>query len=428
MNGQNAMVAAFTDSFFPNFGGPILALRQNFLSQWWEISPSPLQRLEKLVSLTSNSNDKKGVTKVQNHLKKEFQKIGLNCEFFRDLHKTYAPLLVAELEGETDVWINLVCHADTVHLPADFPSRTTLTGEDILNGPGVIDNKGGIVVIQEVLKAILDLRPDKHQRRLGIRVICSPNEEIGSPGFHSYFKRFSMSGCAVLGFEPATATGSIIGSRQGNRWYNVEVKGQEAHAGRDHQLGVNAAHEIALKTVALEKLTNYKDGLTVNIGHINAGRKKHNVVAAKAKALVDVRFRSLSQRKEAHQEVVKIIDQAQIENSNGLTTQSKWKIVDDCPPFQEGDKSRDLYLIFKHAVEKIEKKKISLCHAGGCADSNHFNRAGMPILDGLGPIGGEMHTRDEWLKVSSLATRAQAATVLINSMMDNKEIGYVPLT
>lgn len=393
---------------------------------WSDAQTEPRQLLAELVRTSSHSLDAAGVKKVQRKLARELELIGLETRFFRGDRRDLAPLLVAELPGTEDLWVTLVCHADTVHRKEDMPLELVRLSETKSRGPGAIDNKGGIVVITEALKQLLELNPEVSSRRLGVRVICSPSEEIGSPGLHHIFHHYSRSSAAVLGFEPANCRGHVIGSRQGNRWYDVKVQGREAHAGRDHAKGLNAAHEIALKTVALESLTDYEQGLTVNVGHLSAGRDCHNIVAGGATARIDVRFRSLKQCREAHQKVEKIIERTQVETPEGQTTKAQYQVVDDCPPFQLGPKSERLFSVYREIVQRIEGRNIELTHAGGCADSNHFNREGMPVLDGLGPIGDKMHTPEEWVDLESLETRGRAAAQLIQYLMHDKEISHVP--
>jgi glutamate carboxypeptidase len=42
---------------------------------------------------------------------------------------------------------------------------------------------------------------------------------------------------------------------------------------------------------------------------------------------------------------------------------------------------------------------------GGAADANSVAAVGLPVIDGLGPIGGDDHSPDEWLALSSVAPR-----------------------
>ena len=59
---------------------------------------------------------------------------------------------------------------------------------------------------------------------------------------------------------------------------------------------------------------------------------------------------------------------------------------------------------------------LSLTHApsGGTCDGNKLAAAGLPVVDSLGPVGGDLHSDREWLRVSSLVERAKlAARVLM---------------
>lgn len=387
---------------------------------------SAFELLDQLAGINSQSQNTKGVLKVQKIVAAHLEALGFQISFFKGDRRDLAPLLVAQKAGvEKKKWISMICHADTVHDEKAMPSKLVRLSPTRAQGPGAIDNKGGIVTLLKGLESFLKHTPTHH---LGLRVICSPSEEIGSPGLHHIFRHYSRSTTAVLGFEPANKAGDVIGSRQGNRWYNISVEGQEAHAGRDHHKGLNAAYEMALKTVALQELTDYDQGVTVNIGHIHAGQKKHNIVAKEAQALVDVRFQSLKQRDEIHNKVLKILKDNKTENDQGQKVETRWKIVDDCPPFQKGPKSQRLFHLLQNLVEKDEHKTIQCLHAGGCADSNHLNRAGMPVLDGLGPVGDGMHTDQEWVDLKSLETRPKVLQQLLDKLMQDKEFHQVPAT
>jgi glutamate carboxypeptidase len=50
---------------------------------------------------------------------------------------------------------------------------------------------------------------------------------------------------------------------------------------------------------------------------------------------------------------------------------------------------------------------------GGASDANTTAGMGIPTLDGLGPIGGDDHSADEWLDLSSVAPRMTLLAQLI---------------
>ncbi|WP_034720581.1 M20/M25/M40 family metallo-hydrolase [Bacteriovorax sp. DB6_IX] len=122
--------------------------------------------------------------------------------------------------------------SDTVFKQEDnFPIRKE---GDRIYGPGIVDNKAGMIVI---LRGLIHLLANSKGKNFqyGLRVICSPNEETGSNGFLDIFKNLARNSDIVLGFEPAYGEGHIINGRKGNRWYEIEIEGKKAHSGRDHK-------------------------------------------------------------------------------------------------------------------------------------------------------------------------------------------------
>jgi glutamate carboxypeptidase len=55
---------------------------------------------------------------------------------------------------------------------------------------------------------------------------------------------------------------------------------------------------------------------------------------------------------------------------------------------------------------------------GGASDANTTSAAGLPTLDGLGPIGGDDHSVDEWLDLASVVPRTTLLAGLIARIRD----------
>jgi glutamate carboxypeptidase len=51
---------------------------------------------------------------------------------------------------------------------------------------------------------------------------------------------------------------------------------------------------------------------------------------------------------------------------------------------------------------------------GGASDANTTAALGVPTLDGLGPVGGDDHSVDEWLDVTSIAPRTALLAALMS--------------
>ncbi|MBJ7412437.1 MAG: hypothetical protein JHD15_19055, partial [Phenylobacterium sp.] len=56
---------------------------------------------------------------------------------------------------------------------------------------------------------------------------------------------------------------------------------------------------------------------------------------------------------------------------------------------------------------------------GGASESALANEAGVPALDGLGPVGGKFHSEDEYVDLNSVTPRLYLLTKLIMELGRN---------
>jgi glutamate carboxypeptidase len=329
----------------------------------------------------------------------------------------FAHLVIAERPGkQTKKFISLITHVDTVL--ANFRAFEVNLERQRAFGSGVIDNKGGVVVGLGALERFLRAFPETEY---SLRWICSPNEEMGSIGFTEIFRELGVDTVMGFGLEPALDNGAIIHQRRGNRWYQIEVEGKEAHAGRSYGEHANAAHDLAAKIAALSKLTNYPKHMTVNIGHFAGGKDRFNIICGEASAKLDVRFATLEQREMMHRKIEKILSQSlEISASGKYATKTKWQIVDDCPPFSLTRRAKKVARSYAALVSQLEGRKVYSQPAGGAGDVNYLSDAHNIVLDGFGPVGGDMHTKNEFVQVDTLQTRAQALAGFLHHLQTVK--------
>ncbi len=375
-----------------------------------------LDFLRLLVETHSGPENISGINRVQDLLQARLGALGFTCE--RIANPTpgiaSAELLVATFEGEDTRKIDFVSHADT--LQSGVEDKATFfvdEASDIAIGPGVMDDKGGQIValngISAYLRSLGGTKPP-----FSLRFISSPSEEFGSPGFQSFFQKLSQDSLLTLGFEPSLDDGAIIESRRGNRWYKIKVEGREAHSGRAHRHGINAAHDLALKIGEIQKLTDYSRDVTVNVGQIRAGKDAFNIVCGEAEAKLDTRFSTLEDRDELHLKIHEVISQSHIQSfDDGTPSRATYEIADDCPPFSANPGTQVFISEYLRIVEEIEGRKITSRMSGGAADCCYMSRPGLRIIDGLGPSGGKMHTIEEHVSLKSLDTRARALDRLL---------------
>ena len=140
-------------------------------------------------------------------------------------------------------------HMDTV-FAVDHPfQQTRWLDDEVLNGPGVADMKGGIAVMLAALKA---LETSKVAARVGYEVIINSDEEVGSLGSAALIAAAARGKKAALTYEPsALPDGTLAGARPGSGNFAITIHGRSAHAGRNPEDGRNAimaAADLALRS------------------------------------------------------------------------------------------------------------------------------------------------------------------------------------
>lgn len=366
--------------------------------------------LKYLVDINSGTKNIAGVTQIQNWISQRLKKLGFSVEQKKNPSATEmsAPLLLGTLKGKQAKFITLILHADTVFEPSSKFQKFKLSSDGkTAMGPGVIDDKGGILVALAGLEAFLKAAPHPE---FSIRWVSSPSEEGGSPGWTETFQTFAEDSFLVLGFEPALDNGSLIQKRRGNRWYQLHVDGKEAHAGRAFKQGVNACAELVSQLSLIYKLTDLKRDTTVSIGRIEGGQDKFNIVCGTADAKIDVRFSSNDEKLRVHQSIEQILGTVEVHALDGhQPTRSRYSILNDSPPFESHPKAHAYQEKYAQLVSETEGNKSGRDESGGSADINFFSvKKDLPLLDGLGPVGGKMHTEEEFIVLSTLETRAEA--------------------
>jgi glutamate carboxypeptidase len=361
--------------------------------------------LQELVNTNSQSRNIAGVNQVQQMFAQRLNAIGLTSNFIQNTASQSGDLLVSHLPGRSPVTLTTIGHADTVLFPTDEHQFKMIEGGSKIIGPGIADNKSGILI---AMKGIEYFSRYCQDRKINVQFVSSPNEEIGSPGFHQLFNQMGEHSQYVLGFEPALEDGSLIHSRNGNRWYRLEVEGKTAHSGRAHKGHMNAAHDLCKKIQHLtEEVLKHAD-ITMNVGAIEGG-SSYNVICEKIIAKIDTRFSTFSGLdtiQEIFEGCLNHLKYPCKETQNISTTSIS--VDDHCPPLENSFQSK-LYLdLYRQIISDIEGEQVHSVHCGGAADVNHFSNKFSIAFDGLGPVAANMHRRDEYVLTSSIETRARA--------------------
>lgn len=370
-----------------------------------------LDFLEELVGMDSQTKNVEGVNRVQRKIALKLQELGFMCNFIPNLELETGDLLYAVKPGETSEQISFIGHADTVCSPdQDFYFKIHYASQT-LTGPGIGDDKGSIVMALESLRSFFAAHPIHHHT---YAFVCSPCEETGSIGFHNFFKEVGEKSKVVFGLEPALFNGSLISSRNGNRWYNINIKGKASHAGRFGEPFINAAHHACEFITKIHPLNDIDNKVKVNVGTMRGGMDRYNVICDSMEIKLDARFPSLKARDEIDQAIRGLIDNSSVECFyTKEQCQTTIEIVDDCPPLPLRPEHHPLLSKYVDVIEEIEGERCELEHSGGAADINYFARPGLIYLDGVGPKTKGMHTKNEEMCLKSFYSRQYALTKML---------------
>jgi len=368
-----------------------------------------VELLKRLAAIESPSTDKAAVDRLGAVIRAEAERLGavvdLGVSNQAEAQAKRGDQLVARWDEKDGAavpppkGILLLCHMDTVY-ELGWLEKHPLRFEDDqeggrrLYGPGVVDMKAGIVILLTVMK-VLQKKGEMPRRR--VTALFTSDEEVGSATSRGLIEALAREAELVLCLEAGMANGGLKTARKGTGEMVIETRGKAAHAGVDHEKGVNAIEELSHHIQSAQALTDYTSGTTASVGKVSGGTRT-NVVPDEARAVVDLR---VPNRAEA--ERIERWAQALQPALQGAEVRARVKF--DRPPMP-----RDALMAktFARAEEIAAQLGMTLKEGstGGGSDANFVAALGVPVLDGLGAIGGSAHSEGEYLLVKSLAERA----------------------
>jgi glutamate carboxypeptidase len=293
-------------------------------------------------------------------------------------------------------------HSDTVWPPGTLRTMPFRAEEGRLWGPGVLDMKGGIVLFVFAARALIELEIPVASR---VRLQLNSDEEVGSPSSRALTEKNARESAAVLVLEPGTGlTGKLKTARKGVGEYQIVVHGKASHAGVDFEAGASATLELARQIERIYTFTDLDRGITVNPGVISGGTRS-NVVAAKARAEIDVRVvRATDARalEKKFRELRPYDTRCSIEVSGGLNR----------PPMPRSKETGTLFQMAQRLARELDVE-LEESLSGGGSDGNFTAALSVPTLDGLGAVGEGAHAPNESILIDRMADRA----ALLGKMM-----------
>lgn len=365
---------------------------------------------QELVNRESGSADKAGVDKVQDRIKNILEAEGALVRMVE--YEQAGNMLIAEIGGDrAKAPVLFSGHVDTVFKTGTVEKRPFTVRDGKAYGPGVLDMKGGVVAFLYAVKA---LRAAGFSER-PIKMLLAGDEETGHLASNAaeVFVEEARGCAAAFNCETGFVDDAIVVGRKGVAGFTMEVRGVAAHVGNDPENGRSAIVEIAHKLLEVEKLTDWQEGTSFNVGVIEGGTVP-NATPDYAKIRIDVRFVDENAIPKFTRQIEAIAAKTYVPGTTTtLTAGASFK------PMTTTEGVKRLFRLVKETYAENGFGAPYEKAVGGGADSAYTVIAGVPTVCAMGVKGGRNHSPEEYAIVESLFERAKllAACVLkLNSL------------
>ena len=390
--------------------------------------PQMLERTIELSHINSGSFNPEGVNRVGKKLIEYAQVLDAKVEVLpvapfksidnkgNEQQQALGDAIRLTKRADAPIQIFFCGHLDTVFpVDSDFQTTTWLDN-DTLNGPGVADLKGGLIVM---LTAIQALERSPYADKIGWEILLNPDEEIGSQGSAGFIADAATRVDLGMIYEPSFPDGNFAGARKGSGNFSVITRGKPAHAGREHHLGRNAVRAMCDFISQLDDLNGQRQGVTINPALIEGGGA-NNIVPDMCLSRFNIRLEQPEDEQWCLDNIGEILNE--INARDGLSIEMHG---------QFGRKPK----VLSNANEKLFQLAcdcgaqlgldLTWLPTGGCCDGNNLAEAGIPNIDTLGVQGGKIHSPDEYVKVSSLTVRAKLSALLLLKLATSEDLSWL---
>jgi len=291
--------------------------------------------------------------------------------------------------------IFLVGHLDTV-FPPDHPFQSCTVEGGLLRGPGTGDMKGGLAVIVYALKA---LGAAGLLGGLPVSLLMNADEEIGSPTSLPLLLEQRGRAAACLVAECAGPRGEIVTSRNGKLGGRIDCRGRDRHVSDGTHEKSSAILELARAVEAVEALNASLPGVSVNVGRVEGGLGP-STVPAHAHGLLDVRWVD-----QGHRDLLVGRIRELLARPTQPGCRSEFTVLNERPAMPKTGAAEELWSLLQGVGRGLGQEALEE-HRRGTSDANFFAQAGVPTLDGFGPVCRNDHTADEHIVIGTLKERS----------------------
>jgi len=370
-----------------------------------------IDTLRDLVTVESGSTDHEGVATLMTYLDTRLR--ALDAKVDRVASASGGPDMVRGVfTGKGTLRVMLIAHADTVYDRGILAREPYHRKGNLLYGPGIADDKGGIAVI---LHALALLKAHGWNDYATVTVLFNPDEEIGSPGSGETIATLAGQQDVVLSFEPSPAKAvieheGVLLSAAGTSQVRMTVQGLSAHAGAAPEQGRNALIELSHQLVQTKDVATGVPGAQLNWTTASAGTAR-NQIPERAEAGGDARV----MQADSNDNLLAAL-QAKVKESQLVPDTTTTVTLEPLRPiYVAGERGRALADLARDIYAELDGRQL-LMHptTNGGTDAGFAGRSGKAaVLEGLGLAGWGYHARNEYIEIDSIPPRLYLASRML---------------
>jgi glutamate carboxypeptidase len=357
--------------------------------------------LRQLVCLESPSDDPTSLARCGDFLAQRAR--GLTDGTVTSIADPAGPHIDVIVGAERVPRVLILGHYDTVWPVGTTAARPYEESGDVARGPGVFDMKAGLVQGLWGVHALAALSGEAPC----VRFLLNSDEEAQSTRSRGVIEEAARAADMVLVLEPSL-DGALKTARRGSGRFTISIHGRAAHAGLDPSSGRSAIGELGRVIEYLHSLSDAKQNMHVNVGTVSGGTQP-NVIAAHARAEVDVRVATPAEASRMETLIRGIRpsrDGIELDVSGGFVR----------PPMPRTAQIGELFERAQRLAREIGLE-LHEAAAGGGSDGNFCAALGVPVLDGLGAVGGGAHADDEYVILTQMPARSALVGALVQEQM-----------
>jgi len=357
--------------------------------------------LRRMVAINTHVHNSEAVNQLGNWLSTRLGQMGFQRQVYPQTE--VGNILLFSNHDEEQCDIVLLAHLDTFYSYEDYVPFREERGR--FYGSGVAESKGGLAIMLAALQA---LRFNRRLRKVRCGILLTTDDALGGRFSRELVEEIATRSKCVVGLKCGDVDGGVVTSCSGTSSFDVELTNVKDTQVKEVPDVIKA---MCQKIIAWQKLSSEESGIVMIPTKVEA-RRSYGLAPDYAACSLSVRFKENSQGEELERRLRQIARKNPDPRFHVAVRKGVYR-----PPVVESDQIKGF---FEHVRKIAKRQEVKLVAVHRATSSNIcYVPERIPILEGLGPIGGGTRSANEYIVRDSLIDRAAVLAMVIRLSADD---------